>query len=100
MTRLVLTRNLVYAYKLNPQEKSTQDLLYQVTLILADQAEAKPAASEAIRYWKEAARLRPQAQPEPHHRLSLLYAKTGRPQLAKQEQQEADRLTNPSTTRP
>ena len=81
-----------YANKLNPQDKPTQELLYQATLILADQAEAKSATTDAIQYWKEAAKLRP-TQPEPHHRLSLLYAKTGRPQLAKQEQAEADRLT-------
>jgi tetratricopeptide (TPR) repeat protein len=86
-------KELSYANKLNPQEKSTQELLYQATVILADQAEAKPAANDAIRYWKEAANLRP-AQPEPHYHLSQLYAKTGRAQLAKQEQQEADRLTN------
>jgi len=85
---------LSYANRLNPGEKSTQELLYQATVILADQAQAK-SINDAIRYWKEAAKLRP-AQPEPHHRLSQLYAKTGRAQLAKQEQQEADRLTNSS----
>jgi len=81
------------ANKLNPQDNSTQDLLYQATVILADTSEKRAATNDAIRYWKEAAKLRP-AQPEAHHRLSLLYAKSGRPQLAKQEQQEADRLTN------
>ena len=84
---------LRYALKLNPGEKSTEELLYQATAILADQAEAKSAINEAIRYWTEAAKLRP-AQPEPHHRLSLLYRKSGRAQLAQQEQQEADRLIN------
>jgi len=84
---------LSYANKLNPGEKSTQELLYQATVILADQAEAKSAENEAIRYWKGAARLRP-TQAEPHRHLSQLYAKTGRAQLARQEQQEADRLTN------
>jgi len=87
---------LSYAHKLQPQEKSTQDLLYQATVILADQAEARSASIDAIRYWKEAAKLHP-AQPEPHHRLSLLYAKSGRTQLAKQEQGEADRLTRSQT---
>jgi tetratricopeptide (TPR) repeat protein len=83
---------LTAAYKLNPQDKPNQELLYQATVILADQAESRSAATDAIRYWKEAAKLRP-AQPEPHHRLSLLYAKSGHWQLATQEQQEADRLT-------
>jgi tetratricopeptide (TPR) repeat protein len=88
---------LAAAYKLNPQDKPNQELLYQATVILADQAESKSAAADAVRYWKEASKLRP-TQPEPHHRLSLLYAKTGRPQLASQEQQEAVRLT--STPKP
>jgi len=82
---------LSYANKLNPQDKPTGELLYQATVILADQAEAKQASVDAIRYWKQAAQLRP-TQAEPHHRLSLLYSKAGQPQLAKQEQQEADRL--------
>lgn len=80
------------AHQLNPQDKPTQELLYQATVILADQAESKAATADAIRYWKEAANLRP-AEPEPHHRLSLLYAKSGRSQLATQEQKEADRLS-------
>jgi tetratricopeptide (TPR) repeat protein len=84
---------LAAAHKLNPQDNPTQELLYQATLILADQAESKSAPADAVRYWKEASKLSP-SQPEPHHRLSLLYAKTGRPQLATQEQQEADRLTS------
>jgi tetratricopeptide (TPR) repeat protein len=83
---------LSYAHKLKPEEKSTQDLLYQATVILADQAETKSATSDAIRYWSEAAKLHPK-QPEPHAHLSVLYGKSGRAQLAKQEQAEADRLT-------
>ena len=82
---------LTYAHRLNPDDKPTEALLYQSILILADQSESKPATADAVRYWKEAAKLRP-SQPEPHHRLSLLYAKTGRPQMARQEQKEADRL--------
>jgi tetratricopeptide (TPR) repeat protein len=82
---------LTYAHRLNPDDKPTETLLYQSILILADQSESKSATADAFRYWKEAAKLRP-AQPEPHHRLSLLYAKTRRPQMARQEQIEADRL--------
>ena len=83
---------LTYAYKLNPQDKPNQELLYQATVILADQAESNSATADAIRYWKEAANLRP-AQPEPHHRFRCSMRKSGHSQLAKQEQQEADRLT-------
>ena len=85
---------LGYAHKLNPEDKPTEAILYQSILILADQSESKSATIDAVRYWKEAAKLRP-SQPEPHHRLSLLYAKTGRPQMARQEQEEADRLGAP-----
>jgi tetratricopeptide (TPR) repeat protein len=85
---------LAYAHGLNPDDKATEALLYQSILILADQSERKSASVDAIRYWKEAAKLRP-SQPEPHRRLSLLYAKTGRPQMAHQEQKEADRLSDP-----
>jgi tetratricopeptide (TPR) repeat protein len=82
---------LTYAHRLNPDDKPTEEILYQSILILAAQSESKPATTDAVRYWKEAAKLRP-SQPEPHHRLSLLYAKIGRPQMARQEQKEADRL--------
>lgn len=82
---------LSYAHKLNPDDKPTEEILYRSILILADQAESKSATADAVRLWKEAAKVRP-SQPEPHHRLSLLYAKSGRPQMARQEQKEADRL--------
>lgn len=85
---------LTYAHRLNPDDKPTEELLYQSIAILAAQSESKSVITDAVRYWKEAAKLRP-AQAEPHHRLSLLYAKTGRPQMAHQEQQEADRLAVP-----
>ncbi len=84
-------RALSAAHRLNPEDKPTEELLYKSTVILADQAESKAATAEAIRYWKEAAKLSP-ARPEPHSRLSVLYARSGRAQLARQERQEADRL--------
>jgi len=85
-------RALGAAHRLNPEDKPTEELFYKSTVILADQAETKAATADAIRYWKEAAKLRP-AQPEPHSRLSVLYTKAGQAQLARQEQQEADRLS-------
>ena len=83
------------AHKVKPDDKPIEELLYRSTVILADQAEAKSATADAIRYWKEAEKLRP-AQPEAHSRLAALYSKTGRIQLARQEQQEADRLAGAS----
>jgi tetratricopeptide (TPR) repeat protein len=88
-------RALSTAHKVKPDDKPTEELLYKSTVILADQAESKASTADAIRYWKEAAKLHP-AQPEPHSRLSALYGKTGRAQLARQEQQKADRLTGAS----
>jgi tetratricopeptide (TPR) repeat protein len=84
---------LRYANKLNPDDKPTAELLYQSAVLLADGSEAKGATEDAIRLWKEAAELRP-VQPEPHRRLSALYAKTHRAQSAQREEEEAKRLTN------
>jgi type IV pilus assembly protein PilF len=87
---------LGYAHKLNPEDKPTETLLYQIVLMLAEQREDESANAEAIRYWQAAAKLRP-SEPEPHHRLSLLYAKAGRSRMARQEQQESDRLRESQT---
>lgn len=85
---------LTYAHKLNPDDQPTSQLLYQSILILADQSENKSSTAEALRYWREAAKLQP-TQAEPHHHLSLLYAKTGQAQRAEQERTEAERLAAP-----
>jgi tetratricopeptide (TPR) repeat protein len=84
---------LQHARQLNPQDSSTADFLYFTTLKLAEKDEKARQYSNALRYYNEAAKLRPQ-DPEPHRNLAEIYAKTGKPEQAAQEKQEADRLSN------
>jgi tetratricopeptide (TPR) repeat protein len=51
------------AHQLNPRDQSTTNLLYTVTLRLAQQSRAAHQESEARRYSEEAARLRPGTPP-------------------------------------
>jgi protein O-GlcNAc transferase len=90
------------AYQLNPQDSETGDLLYMATLGLAQkslaqknlarQSQSDPQYSESLRYFEEAAKLRP-AEPLPHQGMAEVYKLTGHPSQAMVEQQEADRLT-------
>ena len=83
------------AHQLNADDSSTTDLLYVVTLELAKKSEASASDPEALGYLKEAANLKP-AAPEPHQRMIPIYARTGRSDQAKAEQQKLDQLTKPS----
>jgi len=84
---------LHHAYQLNPQDSGTEDLLYLATLKLARKDLAqKEKTSDALRYFEEAAKLRPR-EPAPHQGMAELYARIGRPAQATAERQEADRLT-------
>lgn len=83
---------LSHAHQLNPQDSGTGDLLYVITLGLAQKSQIAKQYSDSLRYLGEAAKLRPQ-EPEPHRRLAEIYNLTGRPAKATAEQQEADRLT-------
>ena len=82
---------LQHARQLNPQDSSTADFLYATTLKLAEKDEKARQYPNALRYYNEAAKLRPQ-DPEPHRNMAEIYTKTGRPEQAAQEKQEADRL--------
>jgi Flp pilus assembly protein TadD len=66
-----------------------------VTLTLASKSQAARQYSDSLRYFEEAATLRPQ-DPEPHRRMSEIYGALGRPAQAKAEQQKADTLTGAS----
>src|SRR6266516_621628 len=54
-------------------------------------ARARADASIPIRYFEEAAKLRPK-EPEPHRGMAEIYRLTGRPAQATAEQEEADHL--------
>jgi Flp pilus assembly protein TadD len=84
------------AHQLNPQDSGTVDLLYSTTLGLAKRSLAQKSPgtrqySDSLRYFREAAKLRPQ-EPEPHRGMAEIYTLTGRPAQARAEQQTADRL--------
>jgi len=86
---------LRHAHQLNSQDKSTTALLYQATLELAKRSEEAAADSEALRYLQEAASLAPTA-PEPHQRMAVIYKRTGRPEQANKEEQEAGKILKSS----
>jgi len=84
---------LRHAHELNPQDASTGELLYVTTLKVADKNQRAHHHSDALRYYEEAAKLRPD-DPEPHRGLAQAYAQMGKSAQAATEQQEADRLGN------
>jgi tetratricopeptide (TPR) repeat protein len=84
---------LHHAYQLNPQDSGTGDLLYMATLGLARKSQGVSKYSESLRYFEEAAKLRP-LEPTPHQGMAEVYKRTGHSAQATAEQQEADRLTS------
>jgi len=85
---------LAHAHQLNPEDKPTEELLYQSIGSVAQAATEKSQWQEAIRLWKQAAKLRPQ-EAVPHQNLALLYKTTGQTQLASQEAQLAQKIVSP-----
>jgi tetratricopeptide (TPR) repeat protein len=81
------------AYQLNPQDSGTGDLLYMATLGLGGKSQTDKQYSDSLRYFEEAAKLRPQ-EPAPHQGMAEVYKHTGHPARATAEQTEADRLTS------
>jgi tetratricopeptide (TPR) repeat protein len=82
---------LRHAHELNPSDSGTVDLLYAASFSLGSKAQAGERYSDALRYYGEAARLRP-AEPAPHREMGKVYALTGRRGEAKAEEEAADRL--------
>jgi tetratricopeptide (TPR) repeat protein len=85
--------SLHHAHQLNPQDPATLELLHTVTLTLASQNQGARQYSDALRYFEEAAALRPQ-DPAPHQRMAEIYIAIGRPAQVKAEQQKADSLAS------
>jgi len=83
---------LHHAHQLNEQDSATTDLLYAVTLALAQKRQTAQQHAEALHYFDEASKLRPQ-EPAPHRGLAQVYGLLGRHAEATAEQQEADRLS-------
>jgi Flp pilus assembly protein TadD len=84
------------AHQLNPQDSGTVDLLYTAAMNLGQKTlpgknRATVQYSDSLRYFEEAAKLRPQ-EPAPHQGMAEIYIHAGRSSQARAEQQEADRL--------
>jgi tetratricopeptide (TPR) repeat protein len=84
---------LHHAHELNPQDPETMNLLYALTLGLAQKSKNASRYSDSLRYLEEASSLRPQ-QAEPHRRMAEIYSLTSHPAQAATEQEKADRLTS------
>ena len=82
---------LRHAYELNSQDKGTGDLLYLTTLGLGRKAQEAKQYSDGLRYFVEAAQVRPQ-EPAPHRYMAEVYTAMGRVAEATSEQQEAEQL--------
>jgi tetratricopeptide (TPR) repeat protein len=87
------------AYELNPRDSGTMDILYHVTLGLAQKNLASKQYVASLRYFSEAARLRPQ-EPEPHRLLAQIYEITGQQSEAAEERRQFERLVPPGNPRP
>jgi Flp pilus assembly protein TadD len=83
---------LHHALDLNPQDSPTSDLLYLSILKLGYKMGEGGQYLESLRYFEEAAKLRPQ-EPEPHRGMAAVYTQTGRGAEAVAEQNKADRLS-------
>jgi tetratricopeptide (TPR) repeat protein len=84
---------LQHAHQLNPQDSSNTNFLYATTVKLGEKQQAARQYPAALRYFGEAARLRPE-DPAPHRSMAEIYTHMGKPAQATEERQEADRLGN------
>ena len=82
---------LGHAHLLNPQDKGVEDLLFLTTLGLGRKEVATQEYAGGLRYFQEAAKLKP-VEPSPHEGMAEIYAATGREKLAAAERSEAERL--------
>ncbi|HWZ83532.1 MAG TPA: tetratricopeptide repeat protein [Terriglobales bacterium] len=85
-------QTLHHAHDLNPQDSETADLLYLSVLKLGFKNGESAQYGESLRYFEEAAKMRPQ-EPEPHVGMAAVYSQTGRSAQAAAEQKTAERLT-------
>jgi tetratricopeptide (TPR) repeat protein len=91
---------LHHAQQLNPEDPGTTDLLYKITLTLAQKSRGDRQYANSLHYLQEAARLRPQ-EPEPHRSMAEIYTLTHHPTGATAEEREAERLgKNSANSRP
>ena len=78
------------AHALNQQDAETSDLLYRTALGLARKTLTARHYPDALRYFGEAAKLRP-GDREPHQGIAEIYTLTGHPSEAAAERRLAER---------
>jgi Flp pilus assembly protein TadD len=78
---------LHHAHQLNAQDAGTSALLEQSLFEMAKRA----GDAQALAYLQEAVTVEP-ADAEPHRRLAGIYRRTGKTQMAKEEEQKAEAL--------
>jgi Flp pilus assembly protein TadD len=79
------------AHQLNQQDSGATNLFYITTLALARRSQGARQYPDSLRYFDEAAKLRPD-DPEPHRGMAEVYALTGHATEAAAERQQADQL--------
>lgn len=89
---------LHHAHDLNPDDAATADLLFLSTLKLGYKMGEAGKYPESLRYFQEAAKMRPQ-EPEPHRGIAAVYDQTGRHAEAADEQAQAERLSKANSQR-
>jgi Flp pilus assembly protein TadD len=82
---------LQHAHQLNSSDSGTVDLLYEAAIALGRKNEEGRRYSDSLRYYAEAAKLRP-AEPAPHRGMAKIYALSGKPSQARAEESAANRL--------
>lgn len=85
-------QTLHHAHDLNREDASVADLLFLSILKLGYKMGEAGRYAESLRYFEEAAKMRPQ-EPEPHRGIAAVYDQTGRHQEAIAEQARAERLS-------
>lgn len=83
------------AHQLSPNDSNATDLLYEVTLELAQKNKTARKFPDSLHYLHEAVKLRPR-DPEPHRRMAEIYAMTAHAMQATAERREAERLSKSS----
>jgi len=83
---------LAHAHQLNPQDVPTSDMLYLATLGVAREHLKAHRYGDSLRYFTEAANLKPQ-EPAPHHGMAEIYEATGRTAEGQVEEQKAKALS-------
>ncbi|MFY9561331.1 MAG: tetratricopeptide repeat protein [Terriglobales bacterium] len=91
-------QTLSHAHQLNPEDSATSDLLYLSILKLGYKSGESGQYADSLRYFEEAAKLRPQ-EAEPHRGMAAVYTQTGRGAQAAAEQQTVDRLSKSAAQR-